>query len=131
MANQLTLSTETYLFEFDVNLIQSQLQINKLAIYKEYSLYPKIIKDLSFIIKKNIELRKIQETIFYNGTKFLSTINLLDEYKGQAIPTNHVSLCLQLVFQSNEKTLKNKEIDNIIDNLKLLLVQKFDAIIRK
>nr|WAK84958.1 phenylalanine tRNA synthetase [Amicula sp. isolate GU52X-4 cfCalB7] len=131
LANQLAISTETYLFEFDVNLLQSQLEINKLAIYKEYSLYPKIIKDLSFIIKRNIELKKIQETIFYNGTKFLSTINLLDEYKGQTIPENHVSLCLQLVFQSNEKTLQNKEIDTIVDNLQSILIQKFNVIIRK
>jgi phenylalanyl-tRNA synthetase beta subunit len=30
---------------------------------------------------------------------------------------DHVSLCLQLIFQSKEKTLQNKEIENIINNL--------------
>jgi phenylalanyl-tRNA synthetase beta subunit len=34
---------------------------------------------------------------------------------------DHTSLCLQLIFQSNEKTLENKEIENIINNLQTVL----------
>ena len=131
LANQLTLSRDIYLFEFDVELIQHQIQINQLTIYKEYSSYPKIIKDLSFIIQNDIEFEMIQETLRSNGTQFLSEIKLLDEYRGQGVQENHVSLCFQLVFQSNEKTLQNKEIETIIQNLNVLLNNKFNAIIRK
>jgi phenylalanyl-tRNA synthetase beta chain len=130
LANQLTISSEIYLFEFDLELIQSKLQANKLAIYKEYSLYPKIIKDLSFIINQDIQFEKLKEALYCNGTKFLSEINLLDEYRGTSIPDGSTSLCLQLVFQSKEKTLENKEIENIIKSLQLILVNKFDALIR-
>ena len=66
----------------------------------------------------------------YNGTKFLSEINLLDEYKGKSIPDQHISLCFQLIFQSKEKTLQNKEIENIIKNLELVLTDKLNAEIR-
>jgi phenylalanyl-tRNA synthetase beta subunit len=31
--------------------------------------------------------------------------------KGKSIPEKHISLCLQLVFQSNEKTLQNKDVE--------------------
>lgn len=130
LANQLAISSEIYLFEFDLELIQSQLQANKLSIYKEYSFYPKIIKDLSFIINQDIEFEKLKEALYCNGTKFLSEINLLDEYRGTSIPDGSTSLCLQLVFQSKEKTLENKEIENIIKSLQLILVNKFDALIR-
>jgi phenylalanyl-tRNA synthetase beta subunit len=44
-----------------LKLIQNQLQKNKLTIYKEYSLYPKIIKDLSFIIKKIFHLKNFKK----------------------------------------------------------------------
>jgi len=130
LANQLNLSPEIYLFEFDVEAIESQLQMNKLTFYKSYSLYPKIIKDLSFIIRRDIKFEKIQEALYCNGTEFLSEINLLDEYRGQSIPKDHTSLCLQLVFQSDKKTLENKEIENIIKILQLILTQKFNANIR-
>jgi len=130
VSNQLAISSEIYLFEFDLELIQSQLQTNKLAIYKEYSLYPKIIKDLSFIINQDIEFEKLKEALYCNGTKFLSEINLLDEYRGSSIPDGSTSLCFQLVFQSKEKTLENKEIENIRKSLQSVLVNQFDALIR-
>ena len=80
-------------------------QINQfyLTRYKEYSAYPKIIKDITF--------KELQETLYYNGTTFLSEINLLDEYTETSIPDQQISLCLQLIFQLNEKTLQNKEIE--------------------
>ena len=98
--------------------------------YKEYSSYPKIVKDISFIIEENISFRELQETLYYNGTEVLSEINLLDEYTGKSIPDQHISLCLQLIFQSNQKTLQNKEIEEIIKNIQLVLTKKFNAIIR-
>jgi phenylalanyl-tRNA synthetase beta subunit len=39
-------------------------------------------------------------------------------------------LCLQLTFQSKERTLENKEIENIVNNLQFILTNKFDAVIR-
>ncbi len=131
LVNRLTISSKIYLFEFDVELIQHQIQTNKLTIYKEYSLYPKIIKDLSFIIQQDVKFKDVQETLYHNGTRFLSEINLLDIYLGDSIPEEHMSLCLQLIFQSSEKTLQNKEIENIIKNLQLLITKKFSAIIRE
>jgi phenylalanyl-tRNA synthetase beta chain len=130
LANQLNISSEIYLFEFDLEVIKNKLQKNKLAFYKEYSVYPKIIKDLSFIIQRDIEFQKIQETLYSNGTEFLSEISLLDEYRGSSIPDQQTSLCVQLTFQSNKRTLENKEIENIINKLQLILINKFNAIIR-
>lgn len=131
LASQLNLSPEIYLFEFDIEKIEHQLQLNQLAFYKEYSLYPKIVKDLSFIIRKDIPFKKIQEILYFNGTEILSEINLLDEYRGQSIPKQDTSLCLQLVFQSKKGTLENKEIETILENLQSVLTTKFNAIIRE
>jgi phenylalanyl-tRNA synthetase beta chain len=130
LANQLNISPEIYLFEFDLEIINNELQKNKLTLYKEYSVYPKIIKDLSFIIQRNITFRQIKEILYLNGTEFLSEIKLLDEYRGKPIQAQQTSLCVQLTFQSNQKTLENKEIESIINNLKFILINKFHAIIR-
>ena len=130
LANQLNISSDIYLFEFDLEVIKNKLQENKVTYYKDYSMYPKIIKDLSFIVKKDIPFQIIQESLYFNGTEFLSEVNLLDEYQGQSIPHDQTSLCIQLIFQSNKKTLENKDIENIIDKLQLVLSNKFNAIIR-
>jgi len=130
-ANTNGLVSETYLFEFSLIDIQDQIQKNKLPVFQEYSSYPKVIKDLSFIIPKDITFIELKNILHLNGTKFLSGINLLDEYRGSSIPEDCTSLCLQLIFQSNEKTLENKEIETIITNLQLVLTHKFSAIIRE
>jgi phenylalanyl-tRNA synthetase beta chain len=130
LANQLNISSDIYLFEFDLEIIKNELQQNKLTLYKEYSVYPKIIKDLSFIIQRDIIFGQIQEVLYSNGTEILSEIKLLDEYRGKPISDQQTSLCIQLTFQSNQKTLENKEIESILNTLKLILINKFDAIIR-
>ena len=130
LADQIGLTSETYLFEFNLETIQNQIQTNKLPIYQEYSSYPRIIKDLSFIVNDNVSFSELKELLYLNGTKFLTEINLLDEYRGSSIPDQSTSLCVQLIFQSKEKTLQNKEIENIVSNLQVVLTDQFQAIIR-
>lgn len=130
LSNQLNIASEIYMFEFDLAVIQNQIQKNQLTIYKPYVLYPKIMKDISFIIHQDINFATLKKLIYANGTQFLSEINLLDEYRGSSIPDQHNSLCLQLVFQSNEKTLQTRDIEVILQNLQSLLAEKFNARIR-
>lgn len=130
VAKKLNIPFNLYLFEFDFEAIQNQIQINKLTTYKEYFSYPKIVKDLSIIINKDISFEEIQSFLYLNGTQFLYKINLVDEYKGSNIPEKSVSLCFQLTFQSNEKTLEKNEIEGIIKHLKFILKNQFNAQIR-
>jgi len=130
LANDLDISSDFYLFEFDLDIIQYGLKNNNIAVCREYSTYPKIIKDISFIVKQDIDFKNLQQLLYLNGSQFLSQINLLDEYKGNSIPQNHTSLCLQLIFQSNEKTLQTTEIEDILENIQVVLTHEFNATIR-
>ena len=130
LSTKLNINSEIYIFEFDLGIIENQIKKNQLTIYKPYISYPKIIKDISFIVNQNVSFAELKKLIYANGTKFLVEINLLDEYRGKSIPDQHISLCLQLVFQSNEKTLKTKDIEIIVKNIELLLYENFTAFIR-
>ena len=130
IAKKLNISTKLYLFELNFELMKEQIQRNKLTVYQEYSSYPKIIKDLSFIIDKKISFEELKKILYLNGSKFLTNVNLLDEYRGASIPSDHISLCVQFVFQSDNQTLQTKKIDMILDHLKLLLVNKFQVVLR-
>lgn len=130
LANELNISASLYLFEFDLDVIQSALQMNNVAVYREYSTYPKILKDISFIIKQDIEFKKLEQFLYLNGSKFLSKIQLLDEYKGGSIPKDYTSLCLQLTFHSNERTLQTREVEEILNHICFVLTNEFNATIR-
>ena len=130
LSNQLNSPPNLYLFELDFQVIKNQVRKNNFKFYKNYSSYPKIVKDLSFVIHKEISFKKIKKLLYLNGTEFLTNIDLLDEYKGDSIAENYISLCLQLTFQSKEETLQNKKIEKTIDNLQTLLINQLNATIR-
>jgi phenylalanyl-tRNA synthetase beta chain len=130
LAKQLNIPSKIYLFELNFELIKKQIQKNKVTLYQEYSSYPKVIKDLSFIIHQDIAFQDLKEILYLNGSKFLTEINLLDEYRGSSIPLNYTSLCIQFIFQSDKQTLENKKIEKILGHLKSLLIHQFNVIIR-
>ena len=121
---------DIFLFEFNLETIKNKFQAQQLSVYQQYSLYPKITKDLSFLVDRQISFDQIQKTIKNNGTEFLQGVKLLDEYRGNSIPETQTSLCIQLIFQSNKKTLITKEVDNILQNIQLILKEKHDIILR-
>ena len=43
LANQLNLPVELYLFEFDLEVFQTQIQNSKLILHQEYTTYPKTV----------------------------------------------------------------------------------------
>ncbi len=130
LAKTYSLPSDIFLFEFDVDIIKTEFQNRNLALYEPYSTYPKITKDLSFVVSQEISFEQIKKTLFKNGSDYLKTIHLLDEYRGKSIPENHTSLCIQLTFQSIEKTLLTKEIDEILDTLQRVLEAKYQVTIR-
>lgn len=130
LSKNLNISSNLYLFEFNFSLLKTILKNNKLPVYNYYSLYPRIIKDLSIIVDQNISFNRLLTVVKGNGSKYLVDVQFLDEYKGNPIPPNFRSLCIQLTFQSNNKTLLNSEIETIIKNIQSILVQKFKIILR-
>ena len=110
--------------------IKKEFQAQRLALYQQYSLYPKITKDLSFLVDRQISFDQIKTTILNNGTDFLQGVKLLDEYRGNSIPETQTSLCVQLTFQSSEKTLITKEVDSILQNIQSILKERHDIILR-
>lgn len=130
LANQLNVNKNLYLFEFNFEKLRQKLNSNKLKVYKTYSLYPKITKDLSFIVPQSIHFSQIRTIIEEAGTQFITNIELLDVYRDEKLLDDHVSLCVQLTFQSPEKTLLSKEVDFIMDNIQNKLINKFNINIR-
>lgn len=124
------ISSELFLFEFDLENFKTEFQDQTLSLYKPYSSYPKITKDLSFMVNRDINYRQIKKTLIDYGTNFLTNITLLDEYRGTSIPENQTSLCIQLTFQSDKKTLITKEIDDILKNLEIILIQQYKITLR-
>ena len=68
-----------FLFEFNLENLKHELRTRKFAIYKPYSIYPKISNDLSFIINHHITFNQIEMTIKNLRINILTNVLLLDE----------------------------------------------------
>ena len=130
IAKRLNISNKIYLFELDFEILKYELSHNLLPLYKEYSPYPKIIKDLSFNIKKDVSFQEIKQLVLERSPKILYQLSLLDKYEGESIPMNYKSLCIQLIFQSTKKTLRSNEVETIIQNIKSILLENYDIIFK-
>lgn len=130
IAKQYNIPPDVFLFELRLDQIRDEFKKKKLALYQTYSTYPKITKDLSFVVNRKISFSTIKETLLKNSPEYLIKVELLDEYRGQSIPDHQTSLCIQLTFQSSEKTLVTKDIDEIVNQLQTTLENEYEATIR-
>lgn len=130
LAKNYNISSNLFLFEFDLEVLKNNLEKINISLYSVYSQYPKITKDISFIVSQKISFDQIKTLLLSTKNKLLKNIELLDEYKGSLIPEKYTSFCIQLVFQSDEKTLTNKDIEDIIKNLQMLLEKTYNIVLR-
>jgi len=109
-----------YLFELNLKEFSEWRQTSIITTYKEYSKYPSIIKDLSFIIDKDINFESLK-SIIQSNCKNLKNIYFFDIYFD---PTSQekINIGIRLEFQSFLETLTNEEIEIEIKNLKQILI---------
>lgn len=85
--------------------------------YKEISKYPTIKKDLSIVVDNNITASDIAIQIKKAAGSLLLTSEVFDVYTGKGIPDGKKSLAFSLTFGANDRTLKDEEINPILDKI--------------
>jgi len=107
-----------------LNKIHNQTKIS----YKKIISYPSINRDIAILVDSSISHSEILETIFELASNLLRKVNLFDIYEDKSLKKNTKSMAYSLKFQSSDRTLTAKEIDEemvlIIKNLKTKLKAK-------
>jgi len=97
--------------------------------YQAIPKFPAVNRDLAFVIDQKILYNDISQEI----KKFhplIKKVELFDVYSGQNLETNKKSLAFHVVYQSEDQTLNNEEVDQIQKGLIKVLQEKFSAHIR-
>ena len=98
--------------------------------YKEISKYPSIIKDVSFVVDKDIMAIDIENTIKKVGGRLLESIYVFDYYAGDKIDSDKKSLAFKLTFADSSRTLEEKEVMDIFNKIITEVTNKHNAILR-
>ena len=82
------------------------------------------------LIDNNIDFESIHNACIKVDKKLIKEVSLFDVYEGDKLPENKKSYGISFVISSNEKTLSDKEIDNIMNKLVKSLNLNFGAELR-
>jgi phenylalanyl-tRNA synthetase beta chain len=121
-----SIKSSIYIFEFNLIHFKSWRLNSNTLIYKEYSKYPVIQKDISISIKKTQNFYKLKQTISENISD-LKTVQFFDIYFDPNLEKSEAKLGIRLEFQSVSGTLTNQIIEEKLTYLQKLLKEYFDV----
>ena len=107
----LGLKQDVFLFSLDIDALKIR-PINK---FKNFSKFPSIQRDLSFVVDKAVTGQELSSLINAKAGKYIKTASIFDVYEGKGIEANKKSIGFTLIWQSSKNTLLDSEIDKVVE----------------
>src|SRR3989344_3842628 len=82
--------------------------------YQEPSKYPSVVRDVSILVSEDVRVQEVEDVIENTAGALLWETDLFDLFDGENIETGRHSMAFHLVFQSNERTLRDEEVDAVV-----------------
>lgn len=97
--------------------------------FEPISAYPQSSRDYAFIIDDSINYIDIKNEV-KKCSSLIKDVSIFDIYKGKNLAQNEKSIALTVVFESNDHTLKDNEIDEVHNKIVETLNKKFNVSLR-
>lgn len=89
--------------------------------YRAIPKYPAVLRDLAILVPKNIRMTDVEDVIQAAGGALLADADLFDVFEGDDPPAgrgaDRKSLAFHLIFQSEERTLTDLEVEKIMKKI--------------
>lgn len=118
---------DVYVCELSVTKLNRTVKPIK---YKESSKYPEIVKDVAFVMPKELSSGEIVDSIKKFGGRLLSNIDVFDVYTGENVKENEKSIAYTLTFKDDTRTLSDDEVNVIFRNIIDKVTEKFNIVLR-
>ena len=128
VAENLGISKRAYIFEMDVPTLM-KYSSDKFS-FDVLPKYPAIVRDLAMLVDEEVNAADIEKTISKNGGKFFKNATLFDVYTGKQIEKGKKSMAFTMMFQSNDRTLTDAEVDEVFNNIIAAVEKEFNAELR-
>ncbi len=115
---------------FELNLDRIGSYFTDDVMFEPFSRFPAVYRDVALIVDQDIPAEKVYETIIAFKNKLICEVAFFDYYHGSTIPEGKKSLAYRIKFQSNERTLTDKEVNKIHENLLKHLSRSLGAELR-
>jgi phenylalanyl-tRNA synthetase beta chain len=98
--------------------------------YKAPPQYPSVNRDIALQVSRNVPSEDLFHTIWNEGGDILTDVTLFDVYQAEDVGEENKSLAFSLTFQSKSSTLKDSEVDAVVQAILNSLYKTHEAIQR-
>lgn len=127
LAKTMDMPAAVYLAELSLKAVTESKVSHFLALSK----HPEVRRDLALMVNTSIAAGDIERAIESEVGELLRRVNTFDVYTGQGIEEGCKSLAMGLTFQHPSRTLKDYEVNELIDRIVIRLKQDFNAVLRQ
>ena len=92
--------------------------------------FPSVKRDLALLIDEKVTFKEIYNLSFQVERNLLKDVGLFDVYQGDKLPEGKKSYAVSFVLQDSNKTLKDSQIDKIMQKLQQSFEKKLEAVLR-
>ncbi len=129
LQKQFDIDAPVYFADINWKLLMKLIK-NVAVTYKEISKFPAVSRDLALLLDKSVEFAQIEKIAYQTEKKLLKEVTLFDVYEGKNLPAGKKSYAVNFILQDNEKTLNDKQIDQIMQKLIKNLTTTLNAELR-
>jgi phenylalanyl-tRNA synthetase beta chain len=128
LLEEMDIKQDVYYLEINLDKFIENIKIKKQ--FKSVPVFPSIEIDLAIVVDENVKSSNVEKEIRNTETEILEEITLFDIYRGEQIKSGKKSLAYSLVFRDNKRTLKDVEVEIIIQRILENLGKKYNARVR-
>lgn len=98
--------------------------------FHELPKYPAVRRDLALLLDREVKFSQIKDLALRSEKKLLQDISLFDVYENDSIGKNKKSYAVSFILRDEMRTLTDKNIDKVMNNLIRLFEKELNAQIR-
>ena len=125
-------------FDIDQEVFYADLEWNQIlklnkqykAVINDLPKYPEVKRDFALLVDKTVEFADLARAAFAVEKKLLKHVFLFDVYEGKNLEEGKKSYALSFILQDPDNTLKDTQIEAVMNKLKATFEEKFHATLR-
>jgi phenylalanyl-tRNA synthetase beta chain len=126
---KLDIRQDVYYSHIEWDLVLKIIKDNSIS-YQELPRYPSVRRDLALLIDKGIRFSQVKEIAFRTEKNVLQEVGLFDVYESESLGGNKKSYAVSFILRDNLRTMTDKAIDKVMNNLVIAFERELNAKIR-
>ncbi|MGH7560382.1 MAG: phenylalanine--tRNA ligase subunit beta [Gemmatimonadales bacterium] len=78
---------------------------------------PAASRDLALLLPEGLAISDVLDVLSEAGGSLLEEVSVIDEFRGEGIPPGRRSVAVRLVLRGRDRTLRDTEVDSVIDRM--------------